>query len=264
MELDFGDFALRERIYASGVRQPRHTHEHSNITVVTGGELFEAAGGGAHHATAFSVVVKRGGCEHEDRVSGFGARTLSIEFASHRPIAQTFPVWAWFETPAVVRAALSLHRAWMHGDSVVTAASANALIALATRPQRPSTTAPWLDALLAAIERRVDEPIRFDELARELGLHPVYLARAFRRHMSMSMTDHVRALRIRRARHLLASTRHSTTAIAAECGFSDASHLCRTFSRLLGTTPETYRKQATGRGSVRSMRGRGRPLHCGA
>ena len=241
MNATFRGFTLRERSYPAGLRQPRHSHEHSNITIVTGGELDEASPAGEHHAIAFSVVVKRAGCEHEDRISGFGARTLSIEFAADA--AAGLPEWAWLETPDATRAALSLHRAWARTDALAVAASATAIIDIAQRPKSAATRPMWLDPLLARIEAGVDEPHRFEDIAREFGLHPVYLARAFRRHLNTSMTDYVRSLRVRRARHLLTSTSRSTIAIASASGFSDASHLCRTFTRLLGATPETYRQQ---------------------
>ena len=238
--MNFAGLALRERTYAPGLRQPRHTHDHSNITIVTGGELDEASPAGEHHAIAFSVVVKRAGCEHEDRISGFGARTLSIEFAADDA---GVPEWTWLETPEATRAALSLHRAWAHGDALAVSVNATMIIDIAKRPKSEATRPTWLEPLLARIDAGADEPFRFEDIAREFGLHPVYLARAFRRHLNTSMTDYVRSLRVRRARHLLASTRRSTTAIAAASGFSDASHLCRTFTRLLGSTPETYRQQ---------------------
>ena len=92
-----------------------------------------------------------------------------------------------------------------------------------------------------ALDTNFDGTIRFEGLARDLHLHPVYLARAFRRMQGMSMTEYVRALRLRHARHALASSRRSVAAIAGESGFSDASHLCRTFSHAFGVTPRAYR-----------------------
>ena len=58
-----------------------------------------------------------------------------------------------------------------------------------------------------------------------------------------------RELRLRHARHLLAASSRAITAIAADAGFADSSHLCRTFSELLDITPGAYRGLVRSSGS---------------
>jgi AraC family transcriptional regulator len=225
------DFVLRQTTYSGGLRQPRHSHDYSNVTVVIGGALEETAEGGTYRAVAGSVVLKAAGCEHETRVSGFGARTISVRFdAGARNGA-----WRWFEEPEVVRAGLMLRKNF---DETAAMTLIESVLAHDSPPAQPPA---WLSSLRAALDENFDRSIRFGELARDFGLHPVYVARIFKRHVGMSMTDYVRAARVRHARHLLASSRRSVDAIAGEAGFTDASHLCHTFSNLLGITPRGYR-----------------------
>ena len=61
MQLDFGSFQIRQTAYPPGLRQPRHFHEHSNVTIVVAGPLHEASDGGEYTARPWSVVVKAGG-----------------------------------------------------------------------------------------------------------------------------------------------------------------------------------------------------------
>jgi transcriptional regulator GlxA family with amidase domain len=56
------------------------------------------------------------------------------------------------------------------------------------------------------------------------------------------MGDFVRSLRLRHARHLLDATARPLTAISADSGFADASHLCRVFSDAHGVTPNAFRR----------------------
>jgi hypothetical protein len=99
-------------VYAPGVRLPRHAHDFSNVTVVVSGEINEAAEDGQHRGRSCSVVLKPAGVEHENRVSGIGARTLSIEIAGGTLSDQiALRRWSWFEEPEIVRAALALCRA---------------------------------------------------------------------------------------------------------------------------------------------------------
>jgi AraC family transcriptional regulator len=242
-KIDFGSFVVRECTYSPGLRQPRHRHNYSNVSVVTGGEIAEATDAGDYVGRPASVVVKSAGCEHENRISGFGARTLSIEVPPDSSLAPMFAAgrWSWSEEPEVVRAALALRAAFETGIGVETAATQLIGIAIARLPPATSDV-DWLETVKRVLHERLDVRLRFDRIAADVGLHPVYLSRAFRKRTGLSMTEYVRSLRIRRARHLLSSSRHSIVAIAGESGFSDASHLCRTFHDTLGVTPRDYRK----------------------
>jgi AraC family transcriptional regulator len=78
-------------------------------------------------------------------------------------------------------------------------------------------------------------------LAAEERMHPVALARAFRRHLGCSLTAYRRRARIRRAVELLSSTRMPLADVAMESGFTDQSHLCRIFRSDVGVTPAFFR-----------------------
>jgi AraC family transcriptional regulator len=239
--LECRDFVVREVVYEPGLRMPRHAHDYSNVTVVLGGGIDEVAERGRHRGTPGSVVWKPAGCEHENGVSGFGARTLSIQLrgtidgdAGSRP-------WTWFEDPEVVRAALAFTRA----DARTLEARAMELLASVLTMSHGGGIAPaWLARILETLQSRFDEPLRLGALARDCGRHPVYVARTFRRFTGVAMHDYLRALRLRHARHLLSATKRSIAAIAGEAGFTDASHLSRTFREHLGLTPRAFRNVA--------------------
>jgi AraC family transcriptional regulator len=231
--VELPQFVLRECVYPSGLRLPRHAHDYSNVTIVVGGDIEEFADAGEHRGRSFSVVFKPAGSEHENRVGRDGARTLVIELRS-----DSAGRWSWFEDPEVVRAAVSLVRT----PAVELEARAFALLAEVMAPDSGGGAAPpWVGHITRMLDAHFDEPLRFDALAREIGLHPVYLSRAFRRYTGRTMQQYVRALRLRHARHLLASPDRTISAIAADAGFADSSHLCRTFSNLLDITPGAYR-----------------------
>jgi AraC family transcriptional regulator len=233
---EFPQFIVRDATYRSHLHLPRHAHGYSNVSVVAGGEIDEIAGGREHRGRAFSVVFKPAGCEHENRVGGRGARTLTIELRG----AVADQPWGWFEEPEVVRAAVALVRARAPREIE---SRAFELLAEVFAARRATSSAPaWLGEVTRILESRFDEPLRFESIAREVGLHPVYLSRAFQRHTGRTMQQTVRALRLQRARDLLSTSRRSMTFVAADCGFTDSSHLCRTFADLVGVTPSLYRR----------------------
>jgi AraC family transcriptional regulator len=112
---------------------------------------------------------------------------------------------------------------------------------LVGRASARSSFPAWLPEIIRTLDAHFDEPLRFDALARDVGLHPVYLSRAFQRYTGRTMLENVRALRLRHARHLLSTSSRTIAAIAADAGFADSSHLCRTFAHLLQITPGAYR-----------------------
>ena len=230
---------LRERVYSPGIRQKRHSHDFHNVTLIADGQIDERAERGEYRGRASSVVLKAAGCEHETRIGGRGARTLTIEFDS-----SSWPVppdtWWWSEELDVVRAALALQRAFERRENTEDLVSD--FVATVIECSRPKEVPRWIVEIKRALDENFHERVSFEALARDLSLHPVYVSRAFRRHVGTSMTDYVRALRLREARHLLAASPWNIAAIAGHSGFADSSHLCRTFSDLLHMTPKTYRR----------------------
>jgi AraC family transcriptional regulator len=231
-------FTVRESVYPAGGRLLRHAHGHTSVTAILSGDIEETTDSGQYRARSCSVLIKPAGTLHANHVLGRTAtRTISIEM-DPRP---AFRVWGWREDPAAALAALRLQQALRGTKSEEIEVAAHALVDAVTPRAAPDAPA-WLATVLQILSDRFDRSIRFEEIAREVGLHPVYLARAFRRHTGSSMGDHVRGLRLGQARHLLSGTNRSIGAIAADAGFSDPSHLSRLFAEAHAMTPRAFRR----------------------
>lgn len=256
------DVIVREIAYPAGARQPRHEHDYGNITAVIRGEIIERADAGEYRGRSCSVVVKPAQTPHAMEISGRAtALTLSLQFGRTSPFASELRTWRWLEADdAGVRAALALHAAlrdaadrnafatWRvdipvsSGREIERRAHDFAHLVLAVGGSQALPA--WFAELRSILDRDFAQPLRFNDLSRRLGMHPVYVSRAFHRYAGMSMGDYVRALRLREARHLLASTRRSAGSIALDTGFADGSHFARLFSRAIGITPSEYRRRA--------------------
>lgn len=79
-----------------------------------------------------------------------------------------------------------------------------------------------------------------------MGLHPIYVARAFRVRFGCAVGEYVRSLRVERARRLLHHTPMGLTEIAARVGYSDQSHMTRDFRRAFDQGPGAYRTLTRG------------------
>ena len=93
------------------------------------------------------------------------------------------------------------------------------------------------------IHSHLQEPLTLSALAKHVGMHPVYLAQAFRKVCGCTVGEYVRERRIEFACRELTNLNNTISEIAAAAGFFDQSHFTRTFKRLLGVTPGEFRKQ---------------------
>ena len=80
------------------------------------------------------------------------------------------------------------------------------------------------------------------ELAQAVGVHPVTLARGFRKAFGCTVGAYLRRLRLARAAERLAETDASLAEIALEAGFADQSHFSNLFRRETGVSPSAFRR----------------------
>lgn len=118
------------------------------------------------------------------------------------------------------------------------------LIALLSRKCRPSDPAKRLHIHVAAdtmgyLERHYAEDISLDALAARAGYSKRHFTRLFREAMGTSVYECLMRIRLDAARELLEQN-DPLTDIAARCGFSDASALCRAFRKRFGASPRSY------------------------
>lgn len=109
-------------------------------------------------------------------------------------------------------------------------------------PPRPGGLSPrHLKRAQDFIEAHLGENIPLGDLAARCSLSAAHFARAFRRSTGLPPHRFLVERRVARARALLMHTKLPVSDIAAQCGFTDQSHLTRVFRRVLGLTPGSLR-----------------------
>jgi AraC family transcriptional regulator len=99
----------------------------------------------------------------------------------------------------------------------------------------------WLQQARALVDTHFARPLPLVEVAKHVGVHPVHLARTFRRVHRITFAGYVRHVRIEFARRELEASAAPLGDIAAAAGFCDQSHFSRLFKRYTGQTPAEYR-----------------------
>ena len=79
-------------------------------------------------------------------------------------------------------------------------------------------------------------------IAGTVGIHPVYLATTFRKSQGCTIGEYIRRQRVKHACRRIISSNDPLVEIALESGFTDQTHLCRSFKRVMGMTPAQYRR----------------------
>lgn len=117
------------------------------------------------------------------------------------------------------------------------AASDNTIIVAGAEITPPIARAKQL------LEDRFADDVRLEELEQQIGLSRFYLVRRFRAEVGMPPHAYQLAIRLDRARVMVASGM-PLSEVATQCGFTDQSHLTRHFRRATGVAPGAYARSA--------------------
>jgi len=103
---------------------------------------------------------------------------------------------------------------------------------------------PLVASALALIRTHFAEGCSVGFLADRLATSRRTLERSFRSHLSRSVLDEIRRVRIERVRELLSETSLPMPLIAARTGFGNARRLAVVFRQVTGTTPTRFRRRS--------------------
>ena len=241
-----GHVLATEVAHSTGRDLPEHEHALAYFCMLVDGHYIEQSQGRSLEYAAYEVGFHPARTPHRDRVGKDGGRFLCVEIRPGllsgadvrlKPHLHSLPGSVSVQMLRVLRALrdgtlceLQLESAaWeLCGD-----ASGERAIAERASPR-------WLARLLSLVEETHAEPLTVRELAQELELHPVHLAREFRRRHGMTLGEYVNQVRVGAACRAMRGRRASFSEVAHACGFSDHAHFCRVFRRAIGCTPSAF------------------------
>ncbi len=102
---------------------------------------------------------------------------------------------------------------------------------------------PFIRHVRGVIEAHLDQSdFGLKEICREIGMSHSQLHRRLHTHTGQSVTKFIRAIRLDKAKELLADPQFTIAAIAADTGFKDPDYFYRVFKQTFGMTPGKFRK----------------------
>lgn len=104
--------------------------------------------------------------------------------------------------------------------------------------------APWQKRKVNRyLRENLDRTVRLNTVAGQVALSVSYFSRAFKESFGTTPHMHVLRLRLELAQKLMLTTDDPLSQIAIACGLADQAHLSKLFRRLVGETPNAWRRR---------------------
>src|SRR5215831_6210042 len=209
-----GGIEVSHRIAAGAPEEVvTHTHRDAHFILVTGGDYISAAG--RPPDTGLVLIYNPPGTTHRDHFESgrgsFYAISLSPAYAASALGGTSVPDAPRYLT-APAQHALAMRLAASCAAEFPPPSSLDALCMelLGSMDERmpavPQPQPAWLGRAVELLEDRYREELSIAEIAAAIGVHPIHLARTFRRHVRCTPGEFARFRRLERAAALLVRT----------------------------------------------------------
>lgn len=228
-----------------------HTHGDAHFVLISGGDYVSAAEG--HLAETLPVLVYNPpGTTHRDHFHygrgsyfAFSLDAAKAQSAGSEIALPGGPIYLNDMVQFAVAMRIARCCALQPGGLTLDALCHELLGSMDRRTQPEDRRPPnWLAKAIELLHDRYLEDLSVANVANGVGVHPVHLARSFRRHFGCSPGEFTRFCRLERAARMLSQSDCSLSEIALEAGFGDQSQFSRAFARDLGISPGEYRRAA--------------------
>jgi len=243
---------MYEAVYAGRAALAEHEHASPFFTYVLRGDYVEQSGQSCRSCTRGVVIFHHEREVHSNTVGPFGTASLNVEI----------PVEQWDELTSdklrkqdVVGRVLSGDVEWaalavwreFHRDDFASSLTLGEAVALlcghlkASHERGAFEQHHRLDRCAEYLRSQHHPTPTLADVARIAEVHPMHLAKLFRKRFGYSMGEYLRRQRIAWACDQLSRSTGTISRIAVDAGFADHAHFTRTFRRIAGCSPSWYR-----------------------
>jgi len=249
---DFSAFSLVELNYSPNIEIRAHAHEQANFCMAIEGGCAEIYAAKKREYKPFTLCFLPPYQTHSIKSLSIGMRAFSVHIAPQwlermREYSLNLENSVHCSGGVLTALLIRLYYEFQNIDAVSPLAVeglALEMLAEVSRYRAKENKPPrWLKQARSIIHEQFSQNLSVSAIAREVGVHPVHLARVFRNHYRCSVGECIRSLRIEDACRRMIASETPLIEIALTCGFSDQSHFTRIFKRLKGVTPAEYRAE---------------------
>lgn len=247
-----GGFRLSESEYSPQLKTPMHSHQRVCFSLVLSGASVQTVGRKTRLRTAGTMLFYSLGDSHCESFGNTSSRIFSIELSPEwlerfREYPSLRQESAMFEGGLLGWLTSRLYREFYNNDEAATFAIEGLsleIMAEACRRKREGLSRKPSAALIRArdlIHSRLCEHLSLSDVATQVGVHPVYLASAFRKTYGCTVGEYLRKHRIELAITKLTTSDAPLAFIAVDVGFANQAHFTKVFKEHTGVTPGQYR-----------------------
>ena len=231
---------------------PFHTHENAHFLFIIKGEYKANLQEKKRLCSPSTILYYPAGTSHRDQFYNAGEKqfmTVSLTGDANKELLEGIKLIDYskdFNDLEVSLAGKRIRKELRAPDNLsplVLEGIASELLVYAARSLDKSIHPPiWLKTARELLNDRCSEEIKIAEIAGEVGVHRLHLARTFRRFFGCSPGEYLRQCRIELASNLLLKSKKTLVEIALMSGFTDQSSFTRSFRRHTGVTPAEFRR----------------------
>lgn len=244
-------FAFTEVEDFTNSHVPTHTHESAHFLFVVKGKYEARVRDRKLSCAPSTMIYYPAGTTHGDHFQTTGGRFLTVSLTSetNKRLLEEINFFDYsvdFHNGEISWLGKRICKELRSPDSlssIVLDGMANELLVYAARSLDRSNQPPaWLKRAYELINDRRAEEISVAEIASTVGVHPLHLARTFRKFFNCSPGEYLRNCRIELASNLLLGSEKTLVEIALISGFGDQSQFTRSFKQHTGVTPGKFRE----------------------
>jgi len=250
---EIAGFKLTETLYPAGLKMAAHSHDPAYFSLVLRGAYTEMCGKVTRTCGPSVLVFHPPDQSHavsfHDKEVGIFRVEIRSEWLARLHTATTALMNSSrdFQGGPTHALAMRLYREFQREDEFSALAVEGLMLEIIAEASRSASQSPerkkprWLHQVREILHSGCPVSPTVTSLAEAVGLHPIYLARAFRKHYGCTVGEYVRRLRIEAACKEISVSQKSLSEIAVASGFYDQSHFSNAFKRYMGVTPAQYR-----------------------
>ena len=243
---------LTETAYTPSLKLPRHFHQSAYFCFVLQGRFNEFYERKSRACRPSTLIFHPSGEWHADNFHA-PTRCFNLLMDTHwvervRRHCEIVDSSADFQGGFLAELALRLYKEFRQMDElsplIVEGLTIEVLGEAARSSLKRQKPEPpiWLKQAREVLHDQFHETLTLAKVAGSVGVHETHLSREFRRYYRCTVGEYIRHLRIEFACHQLSTSSTPLSEIALAACFADQSHFARTFKRITGMSPTSYRK----------------------
>ncbi|HEY2476555.1 MAG TPA: AraC family transcriptional regulator [Candidatus Cybelea sp.] len=241
---DAGSFLVEVFFTPPNTRAPFHVHEEVTVVVPLSGLFVENTLKTSIRGEPGVAIVETPESPHENIYSPLGGTNLRLRMSTELKKLVSFEPCARARHLPTYKIAREMAEHMAGADPLHLECAGLEILGFVNNGPEwiPRGRPAYLRDVVADLRANTCPERGIAAIASNASISPVRLVRSFRKTYGISLARFMRVLQMQRALSLLSDPELSISAVAAEAGFSDQSHMTRAFAHTYGLTPAAVRR----------------------